>query len=293
LPLSFKNDAPLHSFHSLAPLNHPTYIFIPLGLLWGPGHLTVALTIAVRGPAPATRSIAAAAEDQLALRTNMAFTSYSLYYYTQGPTPTQWANLGAQGPAGATLNCYPSPTRTVTDTFEWIATGNGCPIGYGLSSALYGTLATCLWTGYFSPPQTFTYECIFTLSTNAVTTVDGGTTTVANGNAVTVTGNPQTITVTQTMQQTSTATSIVAPGAATVTVTSTVTQNSALAKKYQPLIADSEGKQMPLPGDMSFGTDVEYPYSNSSDPLDKRACTVQCLNYCCKQIPHLIRGTLI
>jgi len=209
-------------------------------------------------------------------------TSYSLYYYTQGPTPTQWRGLSNLGPSGAALNCYPSPTRTVTDTFEWIATGNGCPIGYSLSSSQFGTIATCLWTGYFSPPQTFTFECLFTVESNAVKTVDGGTTTVANGNAVTVTANPQTVTVTQTMQQTSTATSIVAPGAATVSVTSTVTQSGALVKKDQAQVVRAEGKQMPVMGDMSFGMDAGYSYDNSSDPLDKRACTVTCLDYCCK-----------
>jgi hypothetical protein len=120
------------------------------------------------------------------------------------------------------------------------------------------------------------------VGTNAVITVDGGTTTVGNGNAITVTANPQTITVTTTMQQTTTATSIVAPGAATVSITSTVTQNGALVKRNQ-LQAAGPVEQVPVLSDICLGTDLEYSRSNTSNPLVERACAVQCLNYCCKQ----------
>jgi hypothetical protein len=217
-------------------------------------------------------------------------TSYSVYYYTQGPTPTQWANGYTNGPSGALFNCYPSPTRTITDTFEWIATGTGCPIGYELSSA--PTFSTCFWTGILVTPQAFTWECLFTVGTTAIHTVDGGTTTVAKGNAVTVTGNPQTITVTQTVQQTSTATSIVAPGANTVSVTSTVTQDGALVKKQLPRIAEPEENQAVL-NEIFYGTDLEYSYLNSTNPLIPRVvCDVPCSDYCCKHISNTTRGIL-
>jgi hypothetical protein len=219
-------------------------------------------------------------------------TSYSLYYYTQGPTPPQWDSFYTLGPSGAPFYCYPSPTRTVTDTFEWIATGNGCPIGYELSSQQEATYATCFWTGVLLTPQTFTWECLFTVGTNAITTVDGGTTTIANGNEITATANPETITVTQTAQQTNTVTSIVAPGADTISVTSTVTQNAALIKKHLEQPAESEAKQVAVLGDIYLGTDVGYSYPNSSNPLIQRACAVQCLNYCCKQISYTIQGIL-
>jgi hypothetical protein len=88
--------------------------------------------------------------------------------------------------------------------------------------------------------EEFTWGCLFTVETTAIDTVDGGTTTVANGNAVKVTENSQTITVTQTVQQTSTATSIIAAAANTVSVTSTVTQHGTLVKKHLPQAAEPE-----------------------------------------------------
>jgi hypothetical protein len=217
-------------------------------------------------------------------------TSFSVYYYTQGPTPTQWADAYTNGPPGAPFNCYPSPTRTIADTFEWIATGIGCPIGYELSSA--PTYSTCFWTGILLTPLAFTWDCLFTVGTTAIHTVNGGTTTVANGIAETVTGNPQTIMVTQTVQQTSTATSIVAPGANTVSVTSTVTQDGALVKKHLPQIAEPEEKQAAF-DEIFHGTDIEYSYVNSTSPLNARiVCDVPCSDYCCKHISNTIQGIL-
>lgn len=217
-------------------------------------------------------------------------TSYSLYTYTQGPTPTQWADAYTNGPSGAPFNCYPSPTRTIVDTFEWIATGTGCPIGYELSSV--PTFSTCLWTGILKTPVAFTWECLFTVGTTAIHNIDGGTTTVAKGNAVTITGNPQIITVTQTVKQTSTAMSIVAPGAHTVSVTSTVTQNGALVKRHLPQTDEPEEKQAVL-DEIFPGSDVGCSYINSTNPLDPRiVCDVPCLDYCCKHICNTMQGIL-
>jgi hypothetical protein len=207
-------------------------------------------------------------------------TSTSVYPYTQGPTPTQWAGISSNGPPGAPFACTPSPTSTIFNTYEWVATGNGCPIGYDYASAD----TTCIWDDSLTSPVTFIWECLFTVGANANTTVDGGTTTVADGNAITVTANPVTITVTQTVQQSDTVTSIVAPGADTISVTSTVTQNGALVRKHQPQVAELEEKQTVILHNIYPTTDVEYSYFNSSNLLIPRQCVIQCSVYCCKQI---------
>lgn len=196
------------------------------------------------------------------------------------------ATVYSSGPPGAILNCVPSPTLTISDTFEWHATASGCPVGYSFSSLgeTVSTGQTCIWTGVLQYKETFTWSCSFLVGATGIKTVDGGTTTIGNGNAQTVTAAPQTTTVTQTVQQTSTSTSTVAPGAQTTSVTSTVTATTSGAVKRQPepeaLMPENE---IVMHENFHSPTDIDYDYYNSSSELFERACSgYQCSLYCCK-----------
>jgi hypothetical protein len=156
-------------------------------------------------------------------------TSYIVFFSTQSSSPPDYSNYLNSGPAGAVLNCQPSPTSTWELTLWWYATGNGCPNGYSFSQQ--GTAMTCIYSSQFPAPITATWECDFTVSASTTSTVDGGPTTLEDGAAATATGATETATVTETVQVTSLQVSVYDPGAVTVVVTSTITLQPGAPKR--------------------------------------------------------------
>jgi hypothetical protein len=207
-------------------------------------------------------------------------TSYLAYTFTQGATPTEWANARTYGPANVPFNCYPSPTRTVDITYTFYATASGCPVGYQfVSNQQTVTSSTCVFTDALATPVTYTWDCAFTVGALATTTINGGTITVGAADARTVTAPPATITVTQTQSGTTTATSVYNPNAKTTSVTSTVTQ-SAGARKRRSQLDEFEQKYR---GISNLEFPLEYDHSNASNPILERACSgYQCHSLCCK-----------
>lgn len=121
---------------------------------------------------------------------------------------------------------------------------------------------------------------MFTVGTDATTTVDGGTSTIGDGNAHTITAAPQTITVTQTQQGTTTSTSVVDPGATTISITSTVTQGA--PPRRRDLLPAFWPDTRAIP---NFEYPLDIDHFNSSSGLVERACGgSQCSLLCCKHL---------
>jgi len=156
-------------------------------------------------------------------------TSYSTFSYTQ-PAMAPNVNMALTEvvtSGGSVVSCYASPTTvTYVTTDTWIATGDGCALGYSSQSpSNTGYYGSCIYTGDYV--ATLGWGCTFAYDGGTSTVyADGGTTTEANQPSVTMTGGTQIITVTRTEQATTTSTSVSDPGAHTSTITSTVTQQA-------------------------------------------------------------------